>query len=60
VILIPAPALWEVSFLEQHDQIKLDKPYEDWARELFAHPCYDCIPLDATIIAKARKNAFGA
>jgi PIN domain nuclease of toxin-antitoxin system len=54
LILIPAPALWEVSFLELHGKIKLDKPYEDWPRELFAHPCYDCIPLDAAIIAEAR------
>jgi PIN domain nuclease of toxin-antitoxin system len=55
VILIPAPALWEISFLEKNGLIKLDNPYEQWARELFSHPCYDCIPLDAAIIAEARQ-----
>lgn len=54
VILIPAPALWEVSILEQTGNIKLTKPYQEWSRDLFRHPCYDCVPLDAEIIAQAR------
>ena len=54
MILIPAPALWEISFLEKSGQIKLNQPYEEWARDLFAHPCFDCVPLDPAIIAEAR------
>jgi len=54
LILVPAPALWEVSILEQTGNIKLTSPYEAWARDLFSHPCFDCVPLDARIIAEAR------
>lgn len=58
LILVPAPALWEVSILERIGQIKLNKPYEEWARDLFAHPCFDCVALDAAIIAEARNCNF--
>ncbi len=58
LILIPAPALWEISILERTGQIRLSKSYEEWARELFALPCFDCVPLDAAIIAEARNCNF--
>lgn len=54
VILIPAPALWEVSILERVGQIRLSQTYQEWAHKLFKHPCFDCIPLSAEIIAEAR------
>ncbi|HEX9004733.1 MAG TPA: PIN domain-containing protein [Blastocatellia bacterium] len=57
-ILIPAPALWEVSILERIGQIKLNTSYEEWTRDLFAHPCFDCVPLDVAIIAEARNCNF--
>lgn len=57
-ILIPAPALWEISILERTGQIRLSKSDEEWTRELFAQPCFDCAPLDATIIAEARNCNF--
>ena len=50
LILIPAPALWEASNLERMGRIELGQPYAEWTRELFANPCFDCIPLDAAII----------
>ena len=58
LILVPAPVLWEVSNLEKTGRIELRLPYEAWARELFAHPCFDCVPLDAAIIAEARNCNF--
>ncbi len=54
LILIPAAALWEVSNLERIGRINLTQPYEEWTRQLFSHPCFDCVPLDAAIIAEAR------
>lgn len=58
LILIPAPALWEASNLERMGRIELGQPYAEWTRELFANPCFDCIPLDAAIIAEARNCNF--
>lgn len=55
LILIPAAALWEVSNLERSGRITLTQPYEEWTRELFANPCFDCVPLNAAIIAEARR-----
>jgi PIN domain nuclease of toxin-antitoxin system len=57
-ILIPAPALWEVSMLEQAGHIKLRKPFREWARDLLQNPCFDCTPLDAEIISEARDYGF--
>ncbi|MGE0132504.1 MAG: type II toxin-antitoxin system VapC family toxin [Blastocatellales bacterium] len=57
-ILIPAPALWEVSMLEQAGHIKLRKPFRDWARDLLQNPCFDCAPLDAEVISEARDYSF--
>lgn len=54
LILVPAPALWEVSVLERLGQITLNSSYREWARDLFNLPCFDCVPLDADIIAEAR------
>jgi PIN domain nuclease of toxin-antitoxin system len=54
-ILIPAPALWEVSILERVGHIRLNKPYDQWTRDLFSNPCFDCAVLDAEIIAEARQ-----
>jgi PIN domain nuclease of toxin-antitoxin system len=58
LILIPAPSLWEVSMLEKAGHIKLDRPFADWAQELLQNPCYDCVSLDAEIIAEARNYNF--
>lgn len=58
LILIPAPALWEVSNLERMGRIELGQPTEEWARVLFANPCFDCVSLDAAIIAEARNCNF--
>lgn len=54
LILVPPAALWELSDLERSGRIKLIQPYEEWARQLFTHPCFDCVPLDEAIIAEAR------
>lgn len=58
LILIPAPALWEVSMLEQAGHIKLNQPFGEWLRDLLRKPCFDCTPLDADIIAEARTYNF--
>ena len=58
LILVPAPALWEVSNLEKLGRIELGQPYEAWVQELFANPCFDCVSLDAAIIAEARNCNF--
>ncbi|HEX5085164.1 MAG TPA: PIN domain-containing protein [Blastocatellia bacterium] len=57
-ILIPAPALWEVSMLEQAGHIKLRKPFREWVRDLLRNPCFECTPLDAEIIIEARDYHF--
>jgi len=57
-ILIPAPALWEVSMLEQAGHIKLRKPFREWVRDLLRNPCFDLTPLDAEIISEARDYGF--
>lgn len=58
LILIPAPALWEVSMLEQAGHIKLSQPFAQWLKDLLNKPCFDCTPLDAEIIAEARTYSF--
>jgi PIN domain nuclease of toxin-antitoxin system len=58
LILIPAPALWEVSMLEQAGHIKLNKTFGEWLRDLLRKPCFDCVSLDADIIAEARTYGF--
>ncbi|MGH9840645.1 MAG: PIN domain-containing protein [Blastocatellia bacterium] len=40
--------------MEKSGHIRLDSPYEEWTRTLFSNPCFDCVPLDAQIIAEAR------
>ena len=52
LILIPAAALWEVSNLERIGRIQLAQSYEEWSLQLFTHPCFDCVPLDAAIMPK--------
>lgn len=58
LILIPAPALWEVSMLEQAGHIKLSHPFAEWLKDLLRKPCFDCVPLDAEIIEEARTYSF--
>lgn len=58
LILIPAPALWEVSMLEQAGHIKLNSAFAKWLTDLLQKPCFDCVPLDAEIIAEARTYSF--
>jgi PIN domain nuclease of toxin-antitoxin system len=58
LILVPAPALWEVSILEQAGHIKLNQLFGEWLRDLLRKPCFDCTPLDADIIAEARTYSF--
>ena len=58
LILIPAPSLWEISILEKLGQIKFSKDYDEWVRDLFQNPCFDCVPLTAEIIAEARNYNF--
>jgi PIN domain nuclease of toxin-antitoxin system len=58
LIRVPAPALWEVSLPEKLGHVRLSKPYEEWAKELFRLPCFDCVALDAEIIAKSRTYTF--
>lgn len=58
LILIPAPALWEVSMLEQAGHIKFNHPFAKWLKDLLRQPCFDCVPLDAEIIAEARTYSF--
>ncbi|HEX9003783.1 MAG TPA: type II toxin-antitoxin system VapC family toxin [Blastocatellia bacterium] len=58
LILIPAPALWEVSMLEQAGHIKLSHPFAQWLKDLLSKPCFDCAPLDAEMIAEARTYGF--
>ena len=58
-ILIPAPALWEVSMLEQAGHIKLRKPFREWVARLAAKSLFRlCTPLDAEIISEARDYGF--
>jgi PIN domain nuclease of toxin-antitoxin system len=58
LILIPAPSLWEVSMLEKAGHIQLNQPFADWVRDLLRNPCFDCVSLDAEIIAGARDYSF--
>lgn len=58
LILIPAPALWEVSMLERAGHVKLNKPFEEWVRDLLRKSCYDCVSLDADTITEARTYSF--
>lgn len=58
MILVLALALWEVSILERIGQVRLSRSYEEWPRDLFAQFCFDCVPLDAAIIAEARNCNF--
>ena len=58
LILVPAPALWEVSLLEKLGHVRLSRPYEEWAKDLFRLPCFDCVALDAEIIAESRTYSF--
>ncbi|MBS1790886.1 MAG: type II toxin-antitoxin system VapC family toxin [Acidobacteria bacterium] len=58
LILIPAPALWEVSMLEKAGHIQLDRPFVDWMQDLLRSPCFECVPLDADIIAESRSYSF--
>jgi PIN domain nuclease of toxin-antitoxin system len=57
-ILIPAPALWEVSMLEQAGHVRLRKPFREWTHDLLRIPCFDIAPLDAEIISEARDYGF--
>ena len=57
-ILIPAPVIWEVSMLEQAGHIKLDRPFAEWLNALLQNPCFDCVSLDAEIIAESRNYGF--
>ena len=57
-IMIPAPALWEVSMLEQAGHIKLRKPFREWTRDLLRNPCFEFTLLDAEIITEARDYHF--
>ena len=57
-ILIPAPVLWEVSMLDKAGHVTLNKPVEQWLRDLLQKPCFDQIPLDADIISESRAYNF--
>jgi PIN domain nuclease of toxin-antitoxin system len=57
-ILIPVPVLWEVSILDKAGHITLNKPFEQWLRDLLHKPCFDQIPLDAEIIGESRSYSF--
>ena len=57
-IMIPAPALWEISMLEKAGHITLGKPFAEWLKDLLQNPCYDCVPLDAEIITESRSYSF--
>ncbi len=64
-IYIPAGALWEVSRLDKEGKIRLDSPYDDWARALLNKVCFECVPLNEEIIAEAyhyrfNRNTFDA
>ncbi|NOT59951.1 MAG: PIN domain-containing protein [Acidobacteria bacterium] len=58
LILIPAPVLWEVSMLEKAEHITLNQPYAEWVKDLLQNRCFDCVPLDASIIAESRDYSF--
>jgi PIN domain nuclease of toxin-antitoxin system len=58
LILIPAPALWEVSMLEKAGHIALNKPFAEWVRDLLRNPCFDCVSLDVEVITEARDYGF--
>jgi PIN domain nuclease of toxin-antitoxin system len=58
LIYIPAPALWEVSHLEKAGQIKLRPPFQTWLNEWLTRKGFEVVPLDAEIIAEARKYGF--
>jgi PIN domain nuclease of toxin-antitoxin system len=57
-IYIPAGALWEISRLEKEGKITLNKPYVTWARDLLDKSCFECVPIDETVVAEARNYAF--
>lgn len=58
LILVPALALWEISMLEKAGHLQLTKPFEEWLRDLLHKPCFECVPLDAEIIAESRAYSF--
>jgi PIN domain nuclease of toxin-antitoxin system len=57
-IYIPAVVLWEISRLEREGEIDLQMGYGGWVGALLAHPCFECVPLDESVIAQARDYAF--
>lgn len=57
-VYVPASAVWEISSLEKTGRIKLSLPYQDWMDGILAQPCFECVPLDAEIIAEARSYGF--
>jgi len=57
-VYIPAVVLWEISRLERTGLISLNEPFDSWSAALLAHPCFECVPLDETIVLEARNYAF--
>jgi PIN domain nuclease of toxin-antitoxin system len=39
-------------------KITLNKPYVTWARDLLDKSCFECVPIDETVVAEARNYAF--
>src|SRR5882724_9121540 len=57
-IYVPAVVLWEISRLEQIGVIRLNESFDSWSAALLAHPCFECVPLDETIVIEARNHRF--
>jgi PIN domain nuclease of toxin-antitoxin system len=57
-VSIPAAALWEVALLLRAGRITLREPFDEWAEQLDAHPGFEIVPLDRTIVARAFDVTF--
>ena len=58
LIVIPAPVLWELTLLLEHDRIKLREPFEQWAAALASRDGIDVAALGVDIIAEAHRLRF--
>jgi PIN domain nuclease of toxin-antitoxin system len=58
LIVIPSPVLWEISFLVEHDKIRLREPFHHWAAALAMRRGIDVAALGLDVIAEAHSLRF--
>lgn len=58
LVVIPSPALWEISLLVQHGHIKLRESFDQWTAALISGRGLDVAALDVDVISEAHRLTF--